>query len=212
MNRMKSKSLFFVLAIMAVFALTVCTPTASAQPNMQLWGQPACIPDASNLYNNAETFALGNIRSDGATIDEGNDYLEFSTAVFPALCVLDESYTTLFAHSVQAIGFQMGSGTDVAEEWAFWVDITLPVPFARTIRLPKQQYDKHWANGPGNRNDIMSIDITLPVGTVIRIRRPAVVCIGVPASGVVNPAYPANYGPYNGNNCITGQAITFVGK
>src|SRR5689334_4879374 len=121
---MKTSLLLFILA----FAAAIC----QAQPNPELWGPPTCQSDPTNALINAETFALGNIFADAKTIDEGNDYLEFSTAVFPALCVLDQSYTTQLPHSVQAIGFQMGSSTDVAEEWAFWVDITLPPPSNRT--------------------------------------------------------------------------------
>jgi hypothetical protein len=201
---MKTIVLSLFLAFAAVYS--------QAQPNPQLWNWPTCQSDPNNALTSAETFALGNIFADSKTIDEGNDYLEFSTAVFPALCVLDQSYTTQFQHNVQAIGFQMGSSIDVAEEWAFWVDITFPAPSNRTIRLPKQQYDKHWANGPGNRNEIMNINLILPVGTTIRIRRPAVVCAGIPTPSSVNPRYPQDYGPYNQNNCMTGQAITLVGQ
>jgi len=203
---MKIKSLALFTVVLSIFAFI---PSAYAQPSPQLWSWPLCVIPGAPV-NNAETFALGNIRADGATIDEGNDFLEFSTAVFPALCVLDQSYTTLFAHNVQAIGLQMGSSADVAEEWAFWVDITLPG--GKTIRLPKLQYDKHGANQRGNLNERLNVNLVLPVGTVIRIRRPAVVCLGKPNPSVVNPDTPGDYGPYNQFNCITGQAVTLVGQ
>jgi hypothetical protein len=183
-----------------------------------LWNWPLCQSDPTNALLNTETFALGNVFSDAKTIDEGNDFLAFYTAVFPALCVLDQSYTTQLPHSVQAIGFQMGSSTDVAEEWAFWVDIIFPAPSTKIIRLPVQQYDKHSANGTGNRNGMIYVNYDLPAGTTIRVRRPAVVCIGVPSRTVVNPSVPGpsttinDYLPYNQNNCVTGQAVTFVGK
>ncbi len=144
----------------------------NAQPNPQLWNWPPCVSDPTNALVNAETFALGNIFSDAKTIDEGNDFLGFYTAVFPALCVLDQRYTTQFPHSVQAIGFQMGSSTDVAEEWAFWVDIVFPPPSTKTIRLPVQQYDKHTANGQGNRNGVIYVSYDLPVGTMLTHRIP----------------------------------------
>jgi hypothetical protein len=207
---MKSKSFFVILAVLAVFVLTVCPSTAFAQPNPQLWGPTNCIPISP--LNNAETFALGNIQSNAMTADEGNDFLALYTPVFPALCKMDVTYTTTFPHSVQSIAFHMGSSADVAEEWAFFVDVIFPVPFARTIKLPIQQYDKHWANGPGSQNSELTMNLEMPVGTVIRIRRPYVVCLGIPDQGVVNPFYPNNYGPYDQGNCITGQAVTFVGR
>lgn len=196
----------------AVFTLNPVT--LQAQPSPQVWGPTDCVADPTNLLNNAEAFALGNIWANGMTVDEGNDYLALYTPVFAALCKMDVSYTTQYAHSVEWIEFHMGSSADVAEEWAWWVDVTLPVPMARTIKLPMQQYDKHWANGPGSLNSGMPLHLTMPIGTVIRIRRPYVICLGIPNRTVVNPnpAIANDYGPYNQGNCITGQAVTFVGQ
>lgn len=198
---------------MSLFALLLVA-TASAQPNPQLWGPTNCIPDANNLNNNAEAFALGNVWGNGMTIDEGNDWLALYTPVYPALCVMDVTYTTTTPHTVQSVAFHMGSSIDVAEEWAWFVDVTIPPPNAHTIKLPIQQYDKHWANGPGSQNSEIPLHMFLPTGTVIRIRRPYVICLGIPNRTVINPnpVIANDYGPYNQGNCITGQAVTFVGQ
>ncbi len=177
---------------MSMQTVHAAPPTsATSGPSPQLWNWPTCSFTGSPL-SVAEAFALGDVQSDGSTVDEGDDYLEISQPVFSSLCIADTSYVTKFAHSVQSIGLQMGSGKDAIQEWAFWVDVILPS--GKTYRVPKLQFDKH-TDYRGNFNTTLEIHWTLPAGTTIRIRRPAVICVSDPSK-----------------SCITGQSITFVGK
>jgi hypothetical protein len=126
-------------------------------------------------------------------VDEGDDYLEISQPVYSSGCIVDTSYVTRFHHSVQSVGLQMGSGKGAIQEWAFWVDAILPS--GKTFRIPKLQFDKH-TDVRGNFNTTLALNWDLPVGTTIRIRRPAVICVSDPSK----------------LGCITGQSVTFVGK
>jgi hypothetical protein len=208
-----------LLALSAAFNLSA-QPTPGPihiGPNPQLWATyPPCDwTPSGNVMNVAEAFALGNIFADGSTVDEGNDYLEDNSPVYPALCIVNTFYQTTVDHHVTAVILQQGSSIDVAEEWVFWVRFTLPS--GKQIRF-KQQFDKHAANGNGNQHVVYPVSLFLPAGTWVQITRPAVACVGIPARTVVNPAYPGaggtanDYGPYNQNNCITGQSVTLVGS
>ena len=207
----------FSLLILAMSAVACSAQTMiHPGPNPQLWATfPPCSWAGGNVMNVAEAFALGDIYDDGSTVDEGNDYLEDSSPVYPALCIVNTFYQTKVDHHVSAIILQQGSSIDVAEEWVLWVRFTLPG--GKQIRL-KQQFDKHTANGQGNQHVVYPIPLFLPAGTWVQITRPAVACIGMPNRTVVNPAYPGvtqsanDYSPYDQRNCITGQSVTLVGQ
>lgn len=211
------KTLFAaLLAMFAAVSLHAQTPIHIG-PNPQLWAMyPPCDwhPSGNVMYV-AEAFALGDIFDDGSTVDEGNDYLEDSSPVFPALCIVNTFYQTTVDHHVSAVILQQGSSIDVAEEWVFWVRFWLPG--GKQIRF-KQQFDKHSANGQGNMHVVYPVNLFLPAGTWVQITRPAVQCVGIPARTVVNPAYfgptssTSDYAPADQRNCITGQSVTLVGQ
>jgi hypothetical protein len=159
--------------------------------SQQLWGGPQC--SQSKPTDVIEAFARGTIQPDGSTVDEGDDFLEFSSGVYSFGCVMSTSYTTRFDHSVQSVQYQMGSGKDMTGEWAFWVDATLPN--GKQINILKKQFDKH-TDYRGNGTGEFSTSLFLPTGTVIRMQRPMVICIADPL----------------GSSCITGQSVNFVGK
>jgi hypothetical protein len=171
--------------------VTTPAPVFGNGASQQLWGGPQC--SQSKPTDVIEAFARGAIQPDGSTVDEGDDFLEFSSGVYSFGCVMSTSYTTRFDHNVQSAQYQMGSGKDAVLEWAFWVDATLPN--GKHISILKKQFDKH-TDYRGNGTGEFSLDLFLPAGTVIRMQRPMVICAADPS-------------PYN---CITGQSINFVGK
>lgn len=212
---MKSRVVLFAVAVLL---LNFISAVAHAQqfvfngPNPSQWNWPACPGDGTNPAN-SELFAFGGIVADGSTIYEVDDGLEFDTTPQPALCVLRTSYTTLLPHQVQGIDLHTGSSYGVGMEWVFFVDIVTPVagPVPQKHYHFRQQYDKH-DDVAGNETRFIPVSLSLPTGTVITITRPGVVCLGKPTAGVYHPAYPANYGPYNQNDCATGQSVTLIGK
>jgi uncharacterized lipoprotein YehR (DUF1307 family) len=162
------------------------TPLPTSGPSPQLWNWPSC------NTGDAEAFALGDVRADGSVIEEDADMLEFAAPVSFSLCVKTIKYTLKFDHSVQGVDIQMGSGKDAIEEWAVWVDFN--TPDGHHYRL-NQQFDKH-TDFRGNQVRFYPVSWTLPAGTVITIRRPAVICVSDPS----------------GENCPTGEKVTLVGK
>jgi hypothetical protein len=167
------------------------TPTPVVPANLpgppQLWNWPACAGGA------AEAFVIGTTRTtDNSVIDEDADMLEFAAPVNTALCVKTATYTLQFDHSVQGVDIQMGSGKDAIQEWAVWVDFN--TPDGHHFRL-NQQLDKH-TDVRGNQVRFYPVSWTLPAGTVVTIRRPAVICVSDPS----------------GFNCITGEKVILVGK
>lgn len=204
--------------VLFAFVLLVCPVTlihAQMQqqvfngPNPQQWNWPSCAGNSSA----AEIFAMGVLQPDGATVLEFNDGLEFYSTAQPALCVLTTSYTTALAHNIQAIDIHGGSSYGADLEWIFFVDITVPAQGAvppKRYHL-RQQFDKH-QDGLGSMDRYLRVSWSLPAGTTVTITRPGVVCLGIPNHGMYNPAYPGDFGPYNQNNCATGQSITLIGQ
>jgi hypothetical protein len=196
---MKAIALFALLALVgcgssappAIVHAATPTPTPVIPANLpgppQLWNWPAC------GNGGAEAFSIGSTRaSDNSVIDEDADTLEFAAPVDTALCIKTAKYTLQFDHSIQGVDIQMGSGKDAIQEWAVWVDFN--TPDGHHYRL-NQQLDKH-TDVRGNQVRYYPVNWTLAAGTVVTIRRPAVICVNDPSSF----------------NCITGEKVTLVGK
>jgi hypothetical protein len=130
---------------------------------------------------------------------ETADYLQFASQACLISQDVSESYTLKFAHTVQAADLETGSNTGSNFEWAFWVEFQLPN--SRMFKL-FSQYDKH-QDVAGNRHDwrTFPVPITLPAGTVVTIRRPA-----------LPDAYCTKPGPWgDSQGCATGQKVELVG-